>query len=1190
MYKKIYLTLFFHFIFPQSIQLNEIVPSNGSTLFDEDNDSPDWIEIYNPLSTDLNLNGFCLSDDPEDNCKWVFPEYILQSETFLTIFASNKNRKDIVQQWDAIIDWGDEWKYWIGNSQPVNDWNSVNTNVSNWQEGESGFGYGDNDDNTNVPSGTSSIFVRKIFDISDLENISKILFHIDYDDGYIAYLNGIEFSRRSLGAPNTNIEYNQLTNSLHEAEIYSGGFPEAVWVDLEQFPLLYGDNILAIEVHNYTTNSSDMSCIPFLTLGYKTPINENNVRPPNPNMNIPEISFHTNFKIDSDGETITLTDSNETVLDSIYTGQLQTDMSIGRYLEIGSWLIFGEPTPGFSNNNPSYNGALTKPLFSENSGFYQPGEVISISLSSENPDAEIRFTIDGTEPHPFSNLYQYPYTTDQDVVIRAKTFLAGWLPSKTESKTYIFDSPKDLPVIFITTDPNSFFDEDTGMYASGPNASPDFPHFGANFWEDWERPIHFQILELDGSGYSANAGAKIFGGWSRGWPQKSIAIYARNQYGPSQFDYNFFPNLDFSTYESFVLRNSGNDWESTMMRDGFITSIADSLNIDHQQYRAAVLYINGDYWGIQNIREKVNEHFIASNHNLNASDIDLLDIEGFNEWNIVHGTNTDYLNLLDYLETEDINNQSVQNAIENWIDIESYFNYQVFQIYIDNQDWPGNNIKFWRDHRPGGRWRWVLYDTDFGFSIWDPNAYTHNTLDFALEPNGPGWPNPPWSTFIIRKLLENNHFKNLFINIYCDLLNSVFEPDYVTSHLESIKSVIEGEISVHRTRWFNNGNWPNSAINWEYKINNMINFSNNRPPYALSHLREKFDLPNQNQIILDILPEGSGKIKLNSLNIIDRWTGYYFPNIPIKISATPEPGYSFIGWSQYPDSASIMTISNFTNNSSYTALFTTNVGSADTTIIINEINYNSSNSFDPDDWIELYNSGQVSIDISGWLLKDDDDEHFFSIPNGTIIDPLDYLVIAKNINQFNLIFPDVENVIGSFDFGLSGGGDQVRLFNLSDSIIDSLEYDDTDPWPSESDGNGPTLELLNPGMDNSLPSSWSYSAEHGSPGEINTSFQILSSNGHGLVPESNRIVKLFPNPFNPKLTISFELADSQTAEIQIHNILGQLVFYSSERPYDKGKHSLDWTVSSNKEIGSGIFFITLKTINNSMTKKALYIK
>ena len=1190
MCKIIYILLFFQFTYSQFIQLNEVVSSNGSTLFDEDNDTPDWIEIYNPLSSDINLMGFCLSDDPEDNCKWVFPEYIIQSETFLTIFASNKDRKDIVQQWDAIIDWGDEWKYWIGNSQPVTNWNSLSTNVSNWQEGDSGFGYGDNDDNTNIPSGTPSIFVRKIFDIPNTENISKLLFHIDYDDGYIAYLNGVEFSRRSLGAPNTDIGYNQLTNSLHEAEIYSGGFPEAVWVDLEQLPLLDGENILAIEVHNYTTNSSDMSCIPFLTTGYKTPIDENNVRPPNSNMNLPEIYFHTNFKINSNGETITITDSTGTIFDSVYTGQLQTDMSIGRYQEMGSWLIFGEPTPGLSNSNPSYDGALTKPLFSENSGFYEPDETITISLSSENPDAEIRFTIDGTEPQPFSNLYEYPYTINRDVIVRAKTFLSGWIPSKTESKTYIFDSPKDLPVVFITADPNSFFDEDTGMYASGADADQNFPHFGANFWEDWERPIHFEILELDGSGYSANAGAKIFGGWSRGFPQKSLSIFARSQYGPSQFNYGFFPDLGFSNYESIVLRNSGNDWESTMMRDGFITSIADSLNIDHQQYRPAVLYINGDYWGIQNIREKVNEHFIASNHNLNAEDVDLLDIQGFNDENIVHGTNADYLNLLDYLENENMSEEVVQNAIENWIDIESYFSYQVFQIYIDNQDWPGNNIKFWRDHRPGGKWRWVLYDTDFGFSIWDQNAYTNNTLEFALDENGPGWPNPPWSTFIIRKLLENNHFKNLFINIYCDLLNSVFEPEYVTSHLESIKSAIEGEIFDHRSRWFNNGNWPNSATNWENKINNMINFSDNRPAHALSHLREQFDLPNQNQIILDVLPEGSGKIKLNSLNIVDRWTGYYFPNIPIKIRAIPKPGYSFSGWLQYPDSASTITISDFINNSSFTALFTQNGESQDTLVVINEINYNSNNGVNPEDWIELYNSGETSIDISGWLLKDDDDEHFFSIPNETIIEPLGYLVIAKNIDQFSLIFPDIENVIGSFNFGLSGGGDQVHLFNLSNFLIDSLEYDDTDPWPSESDGSGPTLELLNPLLDNSLPSSWSYSADNGSPGQINTAFQTLSIDEHFLVPKSSRIVKLFPNPFNPTLTINFELAKNQSAEIQIHNILGQLVYLSPKKSYAKGNHSLAWNFSSNDNIGSGIFFVTLKTVNNRMTKKALFIK
>ena len=166
-----------------------------------------------------------------------------------------------------------------------------------------------------------------------------------------------------------------------------------------------------------------------------------------------------------------------------------------------------------------------------------------------------------------------------------------------------------------------------------------------------------------------------------------------------------------------------------MLRDGFITSLTNDLDIDHQKYRPAVHYINGEFWGIINIREKVNEHFVAANHNLDASDIDLLEQYG----EAIHGTNIDYMNLLDYLENQDISDPLVHDAIEQWVDIESYMSYQAFQIFIDNRDWPGNNIKFWRDHRVGGKWRWILYDTDFGFGIWEPNAYTFNTLSFDLS-------------------------------------------------------------------------------------------------------------------------------------------------------------------------------------------------------------------------------------------------------------------------------------------------------------------------------------------------------------------------------------------------------------------------------------------------------------------------
>ena len=116
----------------------------------------------------------------------------------------------------------------------------------------------------------------------------------------------------------------------------------------------------------------------------------------------------------------------------------------------------------------------------------------------------------------------------------------------------------------------------------GPNASGDFPHFGANFWEDWERPIHIGLLETNDTYFSSPAGVKIFGGWSRGNPQKSLALYARSIYGASEFNYSLFPNLDIQTYESFVLRNSGNDWDFSMFRDAYMTGLVDELDVDHQ--------------------------------------------------------------------------------------------------------------------------------------------------------------------------------------------------------------------------------------------------------------------------------------------------------------------------------------------------------------------------------------------------------------------------------------------------------------------------------------------------------------------------------------------------------------------------------------------------------------------------------
>ena len=299
--------VFCSFLAGQTIQLNEIVSSNGNILYDEDGETPDWIEIYNNTSEPQNLLGYGITDDPDDLQKWAFPSIIINSSDYLVLFASNKNRKDIVSQWNAVIDWGDIWSYWIGNSEPISDWELPETDLSFWSTGSSGFGYGDNDDNTETGQ-TISVYIRKNFIIEDPSIVIKALFHIDYDDGYIAYLNGTEFSRRNLGAIGTSVDHSTTTTALHEAEIYSGGSPETVTINLEESPLVQGINTLAIQVHNYTSNSSDLSCIPFLTLGYNTEIN--NVQEPNELLDLPSSFLHTNFNISSDGEMLVLSDES----------------------------------------------------------------------------------------------------------------------------------------------------------------------------------------------------------------------------------------------------------------------------------------------------------------------------------------------------------------------------------------------------------------------------------------------------------------------------------------------------------------------------------------------------------------------------------------------------------------------------------------------------------------------------------------------------------------------------------------------------------------------------------------------------------------------------------------------------------------------------------------------------------------
>ncbi|MGH1366688.1 MAG: CotH kinase family protein [Calditrichia bacterium] len=1144
----------------QNISINEIVSSNSTTLADEDGDYSDWIELYNSGSQAIQLQGYFLSDDTGNVQKWTFPEYLLDPDDYLLVFASDKDRNVAQNGWETIISWGDNWRYFSPIAEPPSNWREINFDDSSWLEGKSGLGYGDNDDSTTVAP-RLSLFIRHTFFLQDASDIGEALLNIDYDDGFVAYLNGTEVARRTMGTPNSPPPaFNETASGLREAEIYQGGYPELVAGSEIVSLLVTGTNVLTVQVHNDNAGSSDLTIIPFLTLGSSQNTGGRGVHPL-VSPNIP--ALHTNFKISSGGETLILSDPSGTIVNQLAPIALPTNISYGRQSDgSNSLFYFDSPTPGASNNTTGFQQILQSPTANLAAGFYSQPQQLELNAAS----GTIRYTTNGSKPTSSSPVYSVPLTINSTSNIRARAFQPGSIPSETITHSYFINQQHDLATISISFPPASFFNTDSGIYVLGNNYDPNFPFFGANFWEDWEREVHLELFEENGNlAMSLGAGAKIFGGWSRGNPQKSLSLFARNVYGANSFDYQLFEEKPIVEFESFILRNAGNDWNTSMFRDALTHQLIREANVDYLAYRPAAVYLNGDYWGIHNIREKINEHFLANNHDVDADEVDLLEFDA----QVIEGSNSHYLQMLNFIQTQDLNVPANYEQVQRWIDIDSYCTYKISQLYVANQDWPGSNIKYWRPRSEDGRWRWILFDTDFGYGLFLPNAQQANMIAFATEVNGPEWPNPPWSTLLLRRLLTSNEFKVTLLNKCADMLNQNFLPANVISVINSITATLQSEMPIHFARW------GGSISNWNNNIAEIKIFASQRPFFMRQNFENYFSLSGQSTITLNASPQIAGSVQINSVQPnSESWQGIYFNGNPVTLKAIPNPGYQFSGWigASLPASDSVTYVP--TSDVTITAQFAL-VDSFD--IVINEINYNSSAAVNPEDWVEFYNNSNRTADISNWYFSDEEDTQIFPFPNGTILQQDSFLVICRDTSLFQATFPNATNVLGNFSFGLSGGGELVRLFDASGQLVDSLTYNDVAPWPTEADGNGPTLSLINPNLDNALAQNWRASMNFGTPGMQNDVFTGIDD-VDPIEINSFQLQQNYPNPFNPQTTIQFRLPTPASIELTVYDLTGRRVDVVAAGQYSSGVHNVVW--NPQKNIASGIYFYRL-TANNS---------
>ena len=654
--------------------------------------------------------------------------------------------------------------------------------------------------------------------------------------------------------------------------------------------------------------------------------------------------LHTNFAIASAGEEVILTAPDGTRIDELEPTEIPTDISIGRQPDgTGEWVFFDESTPGAPNSSSEpILGLLEPPVFSHSPGFYTAD--FKLTISHPYDDVKLYYTLDGTEPTTSSAIYNSPIVINdrssepnrlsniptnfidgsrgfrapsslipKGTVIRVKAFKNNYTSSTATGSFFVFprgSGKHSLPLVSIITDEKNFFDDEIGIYVPGVNYRRGNDATG-NYMQSgyrWERLSHLEFFDKDGlQQISQNVGLRIHGGFTRRFPQKSLRVYARSEYGEGRINYPIFSSQSDDSYNRLILRNSGNDFGQTMFRDALAQTVVKHFDFDTQAYEPAVVYINGEFWGIHNIRERYDRHYLERAYGIDSDNIDLLTMNSIAK----EGSHWHYQNLINFAQQNDLNVEENYREVSRRMDLNNYMDYFIAQIYLINTDWPHNNIDYWRLRVPydedaekghDGRWRWLMYDVDrsFGFPLNTP--FDFDMLDWVTAERN--YRNESWPNLLFRSLMNSDRFRIQFINRMADHLNSSFLPDRVIGYIDRMSNDIEPEMEEHINRWStpNNMNW------WYGFVDMMRQFSRERPGHMKQNIIDHFGIESVSKIIVNIEEAdiGDGAVFVNSLHISpetegviiesNMWSGTYFSGIPIQLKAIPNPGFIFSHW------------------------------------------------------------------------------------------------------------------------------------------------------------------------------------------------------------------------------------------------------------------------------------------------------
>ena len=745
---------------PNAVRINELVASNRTLIQDADGDWSDWIELYNPSTRPFDLSGCALSDDDVNQRKWVFPARTLQPGEYLLVFASGKDRRE--GELHA--------NFKLSRSGEAVRLYDEEGQVLSWVEYES------------LPSETA---------------LSRL------DDGSLTtelrptpgYENTEAGARAALSLVGTN------ARGLYINEIMSSG-SGFDWLELhnagEASVDLAGMGLSDDTRHPRRWQFPEGATLPaggYLIVALTGAEGERGVS---------QGHFCANFGL-SEGETATLSLPDGTLLDRVTLFEQHRDITYGRAQGHDSYRYFTEATPGKANAKTSYARKAADVVFSEPGGQHSEKK-LSVALSSD-ADMTIFYTTDGTTPTTHSKRYTGPIDVEKNTVVKAVAWCEDAIPSDMGVRTYLPGVSHTVRIVSVSGK-RSALDASSGMLNTGVKGTGSEAYVEV-YEKDGTRALGQKcLMKLAGHSTRINEG------------QKGFSLRAKKIYGESQFNYPLFSKRDYTSYKSFVMRASGQDCRQTLMRDSVLSALAADTSVLYRETEVSVLYVNGRYWGVYNMRERLSQEMIAQYEGWdNPDEVEYREGKGT--------SSTSFRQMLHWVSAHDLSKDSNIEKLREMMDVENYLEYVMLEMYANNQDL--NNVGFYRNAKTNSPWRWALFDLDLSFQLSGDNVtdWLHGSTAGSITEQ---------SNHLFRNLMKNAAVKDWFLRRMGELLATTFSAEHVTGMIQERYDLLRPEMAAECKRW----KW--SVNTWKRYGARMVSYAKNRPKNMIKYLSDDFHL------------------------------------------------------------------------------------------------------------------------------------------------------------------------------------------------------------------------------------------------------------------------------------------------------------------------------------------------------------